>query len=297
MTPTYETQQTLAEYYRIQMADPGHLVSRHAKASKLREQVAQIEDDWIDYEESLLDTRSLPTTEREFLAWYIEREKQINRDIAPFIQFLKKQATLEQVAYYICMEELIDGSFDDLVALVQVGMPVEVKMIAAENYWDEMGNGDFERVHTTMFRTSSSYLREHLSRVGMRIETVPLECLMNGNILLMWALRRQYSLRLVGAMGLVEGSAPKRFHATTLAMERLKLPEEIIAYHRAHIGIDSNHSKQWLESVLSHYIAQGQDAVGELARGVVIRYRIAIAYYSFMHRTMSMYGPRADEAA
>jgi hypothetical protein len=120
---------------------------------------------------------------------------------------------------------------------------------------------------------------------------------MNGNILLMWALRRQYVLRLIGAMGLVEGSAPKRFHATTVAMERLGLPEDVIAYHRAHIGIDSNHSKQWLESVLSHYTACSAEATREVAMGVAIRYRVSIAYYEFMHRSMQTLGGRMSAPA
>ena len=56
---------------------------------------------------------------------------------------MKNTATLEQVAYYICMEEMVDGSFDDLMAVVQLGMPIHCKMVAGENYWDEMGNGNF----------------------------------------------------------------------------------------------------------------------------------------------------------
>jgi len=296
-TTTHESQQLLAEYYRIMMGDPATFLSTHERAAQLRPQVERIEDAWLAFEESFVDTRQLPDNPKDFLSWYVAQERQINKDIAPFIDFMKKQATLAHVAYYICMEELIDGSFDDLVALVQVGMPVDCKMTAAENYWDELGNGDFERVHTTMFRTSSSYLRKRLEDEGIRIGTPPMECLMNGNILLMWALRRQYALRLIGAMGLVEGSAPKRFHATTVAMERLRLPEEVIAYHRAHIGIDSNHSKQWLESVLSHYATLGPGAIREIAMGVAIRYRIAIAYYDFMQRSMLSLNQHASVAA
>lgn len=296
-TLTHESQQLLAEYYRIMMGDPASFLATHERAAELRPEVERIEDEWIAYEESFVDLAQLPDNPKDFLSWYVAQERQINKDIAPFIDFLKKQASVAQVAYYICMEELIDGSFDDLVALVQVGMPVGCKMTAAENYWDELGNGDFARVHTTMFRTSSGYLRERLAEQGIRIAAPPTECLMNGNVLLMWALRRRYALRLIGAMGLVEGSAPKRFHATTVAMERLRLPEEVIAYHRAHIAIDSHHSKEWLESVLSHYATLGPEAIREIAIGVAIRYRVAIAYYDFMQRSMLNLGAHASVAA
>jgi hypothetical protein len=110
---------------------------------------------------------------------------------------------------------------------------------------------------------------------------------MNGNILLLMASRREYNLRLVGAVGLVEGSAPKRFSATTKAMERLKLPAEVIEYHKAHISIDTRHSKAWFDNVLTEYADRGEKVIRELSLGVAIRYRVAIEYYESMLRDMN----------
>ncbi|KAF1312709.1 hypothetical protein BLX42_02215 [Pseudomonas sp. SG-MS2] len=217
-------------------------------------------------------------------------EKRINEDIRFFVDFMRHQASSEQVAYYICMEEMVDGSFDDLMAVAQLGMPIRCKMVAGENYWDEMGNGDFAAVHTTMFRTSSSYMRDLLEKAGVSVQVPPLECLMNGNILLMWAVRREFNMRLIGAMGLVEGSAPVRFGATTAAMERLGLPKDVIAYHKAHISIDTRHSAAWYETVLQHYAAGGEDVVRELSLGVMIRYNVALRYYHYMYKTMRSLG-------
>lgn len=113
---------------------------------------------------------------------------------------------------------------------------------------------------------------------------------MNGNILLMWAVRREFNMRLIGAMGLVEGSAPVRFGATTAAMERLGLPKDVIAYHKAHISIDTRHSAAWYETVLQHYAAGGEDVVRELSLGVMIRYNVALRYYHYMYKTMRSLG-------
>lgn len=280
-----DSQLVLSDYYRTFLGDPAGLVTKQAHIKTQREVVESIEDSWCRQQESQVDFGILPSAQAEFLKWYKAVERQMNNEIRHFIEYMKCTASVEQVAYYICMEELVDGSFDDLMAVAQLGMPVNCKMVAGENYWDEMGNGDHHAVHTTMFRTSSQYMRKTLSGSGIEVEP-NLECLMNGNVLLMWAVRREYNMRLIGAMGLVEGSAPERFSATTKAMERLALPEEVIAYHKAHIKIDARHSRAWYEGVLKHYSGCGEDVVRELALGVAIRYRVAMSYYNHMYETM-----------
>jgi hypothetical protein len=279
-------QQRMADYYRLFLNDPAVLVNQGADIHAMRQDVERIEDEWTAAEEAKIDRRELPTTKEDFLTWYLDCEKKINEDIEFFIDFMKNTATLEQVAYYICMEEMVDGSFDDLMAVVQLGMPIHCKMVAGENYWDEMGNGNFEYVHTTMFKTSSAYMRNVLAHKNITPEIPPKECLMNGNILLMWAVRREYNMRLIGAMGLVEGSAPTRFGATTRALERLNQPKDVIAYHKAHIGIDTHHSEAWLDTVLEHYAQGGTKVIQELAMGVLIRYNVAVRYYRYMYDAM-----------
>lgn len=280
-----EHQQKLADYYRLFMGDPAKLVKVRATVHDERTEVEKIENEWNTYEESLIDTRELPTSKEEFLSWYLMCEKKINEDIRFFVDYMRHEATAEQVAYYICMEEMVDGSFDDLMAITQLGMPMNCKMVAAENYWDEMGNGDFALVHTTMFKTSSNYMRQLIAG-KIELNLSPIECLMNGNILLMWAVRREFNVRLIGAMGLVEGSAPVRFGATTAAMERLNLPQDVVAYHKAHISIDTRHSAAWFEGVLEHYSEGGEDIIRELAIGVMVRYNVAIRYYKHMYAAM-----------
>ncbi|MNJ20377.1 hypothetical protein D3C77_147100 [compost metagenome] len=281
-----DVQQQLSDYYRISLGDPECLVKKLQGSRLSRNTIEHLESNWLREEESLVGHKKLPTTKDGFLTWYLMFEKKMNNDINFFIDYLRRRASVEQVAYYICMEEMVDGSFDDLMAVVQLGMPIECKMVAGENYWDEMGNGDFAAVHTTMFRTSSKYMRDLLSAAGIRVDSPPQECLMNGNILLMWAVRREYNIRLIGAMGLVEGSAPVRFSATTAAMERLNLPKEVIAYHKAHISIDTRHSTAWYETVLEHYSGCGKEVVRELSLGVMIRYNVALRYYKHMYQAM-----------
>lgn len=280
-----ETQRELAAYYRYRLADPAERMTLSSEIGH-DYRIRSLEDDWLEQEIRQIDLGSIPVGREEFLNWYLRREKQMNEDILPFVVFLQEKASIEQVAFYICMEEMIDGSFDDMMAVVQVGMPIECKMVAARNYWDELGNGDFSKVHTTMFKDSSSYLRSVLKQHSITIDRPPTECMMNGNVLLTFTFRPEYRLRLIGALGLVEGSAPRRFRATTRAMQRLRLPAAVIAYHESHIMIDTKHSKEWFDTVLHHYANQGSDVIREMAIGVLIRYQVALRYYQFMLTSM-----------
>ncbi|BBH45427.1 iron-containing redox enzyme family protein [Pseudomonas sp. KU43P] len=282
----YEEQEKLASYYRKVLGSPESLVAMRGVLQNIKNEIHRLEDNWLTFEEHNVNTDELPTNKEEFVSWYIAKENKLNIDIQLFIEYVRQEATVEQMAYYICMEELVDGSFDDLMAMVQIGMPVKQKMVAGENYWDEMGNGDFTAVHTSMFKQSSAHMRKVLDGAGISVKYPTLECLMNGNVLLMWAIRREYNVRLIGAMGLVEGSAPVRFRATTEALERLKLPTEVIAYHKTHIKIDTRHSCAWLERVLPHYADCGPDVLRELSLGVAIRYNVAIRYYEHMYQMM-----------
>ncbi|RMO48778.1 hypothetical protein ALQ40_102002 [Pseudomonas syringae] len=285
-----QNQQLLADYYRKNLGDPAGMAGQSKSLHEMRARAESYEDSWNIQEENLLGDFRPPRTKDEFLQWYLSCEKKINDDIAFFVDFLKNESTLEQVAFYICMEEMVDGSFDDLMAVTQLGMPIQCKMVAGNNYWDEMGNGNFSLVHSTMFRQSSDYMRVVLSNAGVSIDVPPTECLMNGNILLMWASRREYNVRLIGAMGLVEGSAPTRFGATTFAMERLGLPKDVIAYHKAHIMIDTYHSEAWYETVLNHYSSCGEEIIKELSIGVMVRYNVAVRYYTYMYNKLRSIG-------
>ncbi|MGE8060434.1 iron-containing redox enzyme family protein [Pseudomonas sp. NPDC089547] len=285
-----EKQALLASFYRSFLSSPEVLVGLGGETEDLRRKAYEVEGEWIKAEERLVNSDLLPKGKKEFIKWYLMMERKMNMDIRFFIEFLRGQASLKQIAYYICMEELVDGSFDDLMALVQLGMPIRPKMVAGRNYWDEMGGGDFSKVHTTMFKDSSDYMRMILRDLDVSVDKPTLECLMNGNMLLMWALRREYNVRLIGAIGLVEGSAPVRFRATTEGLERLKQPERVVAYHKAHIDIDTHHSRAWLETVLDHFAACGDDVIREMALGVAIRHNIALRYYHHMYVEMRALG-------
>ncbi|WP_320824628.1 iron-containing redox enzyme family protein [Reinekea sp.] len=275
-----KAQYFLNDYYRALTDSPARFYSVPDSIETLKE-IRLIEDDWMTCEEGKISEEILPSNNGEFLDWYRKKLKLLNKNISGFLDYIENEAPASAIAYYVCMEELVDGSFDDIMALAQLGVHNESKMAIAENYWDEMGKGQFSQIHTEMFSESSSYCKKMLADLALKLPNeIPTECLMNGNLVTFWSLRRKFIPRLYGAIGLIEGSAPLRFRAVTKGMERCGFPESAIAYHREHIQIDAVHGKEWLHRVLIPHIENDERICQEIARGVLIRFSIAENYYT-----------------
>ena len=236
-----EIQWTLNRFYLRELAPPEEF--RNIPTPAEYRSIHCLEDEWNSHEEdSLGDLSALPTCADTFANWYLRLHKSHREDVAGFFEHLAEQATPEELAFYIGLEEQVDGRFDDVIAMAQLGMTGDMKLALAENFWDEMGLGHVEAMHTVMFAHSAEFMRSMLSRRGIDLtRTIPAAALKNGNLLLMYALRRRYSLRLLGALTILEHTAPYRFANTVRGLRRIGVPEDFIRYHELHIAVDGNH--------------------------------------------------------
>lgn len=273
----------LNRFYLRELCDPSEYWSVPKNAEYAHIQI--LEDKWNAVEEERINIDSLPQTASDFLTWYNKLHIAHQQEVAPFFSRLAEDATINELAFYVAMEEQVDGRFDDVIALAQLGMTGDMKLALAENYWDEMGLGKLSEMHTLLFRKSAEQLRQFSGTGGLSM-IVPTEAFKNGNLLLMYALRRQYHPRLLGALAILEHTAPYRFAKTVSAMRRLGMPEEVIYYHDMHIRVDANHGKQLLNRVLLPLAEKGPEMIKEFCIGCLIRYNVAVDYYKSVEREM-----------
>lgn len=287
-----QTQQELNRFYLRDISCPGQFVQapRHDEYTFIRE----IEADWNAYEESRLSPENLPTTAEEFEKWYFSLHRTHRHDVAPFFEFLANEATIEELAFYVNFEGQVDGRFDDVIALAQIGMTGDMKLALAENFWDEMGLGKLNDMHTIVFERSATYLRQYLTDIDISSH-IPVAALKNGNMLLMYALQRRYTPRLLGALAILEHTAPYRFAKTVAGLRRLGMPEDVIHYHELHIEVDANHGKQLFNRVLLPLIRMEPNVIHEICMGCLIRYKIACDYYDSVRTTMRLLLPSRAE--
>ncbi|MFF1476807.1 iron-containing redox enzyme family protein [Streptomyces sp. NPDC058301] len=253
--------------------------------------VAATEQAWLAWEDARVDADALPVTADAFRDWFLRTAA--GHVQAEFCRYLAEDATLPEIALFFLAEELVDSKFDDLVALVQLGTTGATKLTIAENYWDEMGRGSPERVHTRLFERSAQYMRKHLATAGAGIglqgehgELQVPEVYENACLPLMYGIHRHLVPRALGAMGLMEQSAPPRFQAMVEGCERLGVPEDVIEYQRVHVHVDADHGAEWLEGVFTPLVADSPAVLREIAMGVATRVRVADAYYRCVRQRM-----------
>lgn len=273
----------LHAYYDAYMAGP----ERFDAIPELNRdpQIRAIEEHWLAWEDRRLGAAALPGSATEFVPWF---QDVAARHVQPeFCRYLAEEATLAELALFFLAEELVDGKFDDLMALVQTGTKGVTKMTIAENYWDEMGEGDHARVHTTMFDHSAAYMRAELAGYGLdESGLVCTEVYENASLLLMYGIHRRLNPRALGAMGVLEQSASPRFQAMVDGCLRVGVPEDVIAYQRMHVHVDADHGAEWVKGVFEPLVGGRPELRDEIARGVLTRVRVANAYYATVWERM-----------
>jgi len=175
------------------------------------------------------------------------------------------------------MECAGEAAFDDLVALAQVGTRGEVKMEMASNYWDEMGRGRQQAVHTHLFHQLIDDLRISAPDAG----ELPWEVLSGINLMVWSCLHRSNAFRAQGVLGAVELLAPQRCTRVVHGALRLGIRKKTVVYYGAHAIIDVGHAEGWLSHVIEAQVRELPDARHGIAEGLLARADASLDYFDF----------------
>ena len=176
------------------------------------------------HREASLTLENLPADPAEFAHWY-----QLAAFNHPLYEhdlyaFLASEATMSQLDWFLRMECAGEAAFDDLVALAQVGTRGEVKMEMAKNYWDEMGRGRDQAVHTHLFHQLIDDL--HISAPDA--SELPWEVLSGINLMIWSCIHRRNDFRAQGVLGAVELLAPQRCTRVVHGATRLGIRKKTV---------------------------------------------------------------------
>jgi hypothetical protein len=226
---------------------------------------------------SSLSLHDLPSDPKEFAQWY-----QLTAFGHPLYEhdlysFLASEATRSQLEWFLKMECAGEAAFDDLVALAQVGTRGEVKMEMASNYWDEMGRGRSQAVHTHLFHQ----LIDDLGIAAPDAGELPWEVLSGINLMIWSCIHRRNAFRAQGVLGAVELLAPQRCTRVVHGATRLGIRKKTVVYYGAHAIIDIGHAEGWLTHVISAQVREVPDARLGIAEGLVARADASLDYFDF----------------
>lgn len=211
--------------------------------------------------------QTAPVDADAFVAWFEALRETGPGQNDPLFAWLERQATLDELRWFIRQEVAGEAGFDDLVALTQIGMPEQPKLELARNYWDEMGRGHATAMHGPMLARLAQALE-----IDRSIEPVA-EAIALSNLLVGLAFNRCYAFHAVGALGVIELTAPDRTACVNRGLKRLGVHARDRQYYALHATLDIAHSKSWNREVIGPLVRENPRRAHAIAEGALMRLR------------------------
>jgi len=207
-----------------------------------------------------------PTDPEGFIAWFEGLRETGPGQSDPLFPWLAEEAPLEALRWFLEQEAAGEAGFDDLVAYTQVKLPALPKLELARNYWDEMGRGNIKGMHGLM-------LDALIERLELKpgIDRTVWQSLALANAMTAMATARRYAWHSVGALGVIELTAPARSACTAKGLRRLGFSDRERRYFDLHAVLDVKHSEDWNREALRPLVAEDPRRATAIAEGALIR--------------------------
>ncbi len=208
----------------------------------------------------------IPTGVDDFIEWFEQLETTGPGQGDALFPWLAEAATYDDMLWFLTQEVAGEAGFDDLLAMTQVKMPVTAKLEMARNYWDEMGRGRDTAMHGPLLERLAKYLE-----IDAEPSRVVAESLALGNAMLALARSRRYCFQSIGALGVIEMTAPSRAGFVDQGLKRLRIPTKKRLYFTLHAVLDIKHSECWNREVLRSLVGEEPRRAAAIGEGAVLR--------------------------
>lgn len=201
-----------------------------------------------------------------FVSWFESLAEWGPGQNHPLFPWLAEHANMEQMRWFLTQEAAGEAGFEDLVAYTQVKLPQRAKLECARNYWDEMGRGKPKAMHGPLLEAMVEGLHLNPS-----IDTTVWESLALANVMFGLATSRRYTYHSLGALGVIELTAPLRAAHVAQGMKRLNMPRKLRAYFDLHAVLDVLHSRAWIQEIIRPLVAENPECARYIAEGALMR--------------------------
>ena len=207
-----------------------------------------------------------PSLARHFIEWFEELKESGPGQKDPLFRWLAEDCSLDQMKWFLTQEVAGEAGFEDLTALTQLKLPTRPKLELARNYWDEMGRGNPKAMHGPLLADLANHL--HLSPTA---DTTVTEALALANTMAGLAANRRYTYHSVGALGVIEMTAPGRSAATAAGLKRLGIRAKNRHYFALHAILDVKHSLAWNTEAIEPLVDENPEVAMAIAEGALMR--------------------------
>jgi len=208
----------------------------------------------------------VPSDSDGFIAWFEDLKQSGPGQYDQLFAWIETGASLEQIKWFLTQEAAGEAGFDDLVAMTQVKLPARPKLELARNYWDEMGRGNESGMHGPMLDRTVRGLDLHPTIEGTLWQSLAL-----ANTMTAFATTRRYVYQSIGALGVVELTAPTRVACVDEGLKRLGVAPEQRKYFALHAQLDIEHSRAWNAEALVPLVEADPSCTRFIAEGAMMR--------------------------
>jgi len=226
---------------------------------------------------------NVPENPIAFVTWFETLKQSGPGQNDRLFPWLAETSTLEEMRWFLGQEVAGEAGFEDLLALTQVKMPVTAKVEMARNYWDEMGRGNQLGMHGPLLEKLSTALDLHLP-----VDQTVWESIALGNLMAGLASNRRYAFHSVGALGVIELTAPTRAVFVNAGLKRLGVQPAARKYFALHATLDVQHSQAWNREVLLPLVTMDPRLTRPIAEGAVMRLRAGERCFSRYRQTLGL---------
>ena len=263
--------------------------ARHQGHPAVADLKSRLEAQWLDELESAWQhADQLPDASTSAGAVAAMRTVAARDRLPTAYRWLAKQASWAELVDFLAVEGGPDGGFDDLVAACQIGLHGAAKLELAQNYWDEMGGGDPDAVHTTLHER----LVQAVGMPQVPRHDLPVAALERSALGGLLATNRWLQPEMLGALGLLELQAGPRCRLVLQAFDRLGAPAAAYPFYLEHAEVDPRHGRDWLDKAIAPLVHAHPEWGPRIVKGAWWRSTINLRLFEALRLHLS-----AGEAA
>ncbi len=258
--------------------------ARHQGHPAVADLKSRLEAQWLDeLEAAWQHADQLPDASTSAGAVAAMRTVAARDRLPTAYRWLAKQASWAELVDFLAIEGGPDGGFDDLVAACQIGLHGAAKLELAQNYWDEMGGGDPDAVHTTLHeRLVQAVGMSQVPRHDLPVEALERSAL--GGLL---ATNRWLQPEMLGALGLLELQAGPRCRLVLQAFDRLGAPAAAYPFYLEHAEVDPRHGRDWVDKAIAPLVAAHPEWGPRIVKGAWWRSAINLRFFEALRLQLS----------
>ncbi|WP_035796601.1 iron-containing redox enzyme family protein [Kitasatospora mediocidica] len=228
----------------------------------------------ITLERELFDHWATPTeapslTDQYAAADHLDELAATNPGVVhPLFEFIRDEASREQIERFLQCELIRNEVVDDEVALLVVGLQGMQKAVAAANLWDECGRGKLENFHTYWLRRLLEATEDGWEKLDTYRDEHPWFAKFTSNTNAAMLTRPSRKMMAYGCFLVFESWVEPHFVRILDGMTRVGLlDDEMRIYFTAHVKIDPRHSRELSDGMRLQRPELAPDEVRDILRG------------------------------